>query len=505
MNSRTLRRRARWASVGAVVTIGATLTACAPAGSGGGGGPASNPLGFTPLTNNALSCASSGLPKFANDGLNNPVTPTKLMQAFDSALPINAPATSNTVGRQNDMIALSPDGAYLYTVSENANPTEAPGSVNGSDGVTRLTLATGKKEILANNVVAGVNQWQRIDGIKWYPYGGPGTSGAGVLLAGEEFAAGGVWQVNPDTGAFVRLDWLGNYAHEGIGIDAAGNLYLGDENRTGAIYKAVPTDKTNLTLGGTLYYMVGTGIDASGWKAVVNPANAITEANNGGAILFDRPEDFDERNGRIYFAPTEPKGDADTRHGNYNGTPAGGVDVLQNQVVNRGGVYSFDAVGTPDLSTQSGAIPYTKLTPMIDLNDPTYPNAAAAQAQQGLQFPDNIAFDGYGHLWVHEDIPDAATFPASGIDVSKQVRDQQDELYVFELNATGDAIVPNPDSSGPAVSGGYKAADMRTSPSATPSHPCENEFSGGIFAADGKTLYVNQQHWDNPTLTITIN
>ena len=501
MNSRSLRRRARAATFASAAVAGlAAFTGCAPTT------PTGIDLGFAPITTNALACSTSGLAKFANDPSGAPVTPIKLFQTGDSALPINAPATSNTVGRVNDMIALSPDGKYLYTSSENSIPSENSVGTPGSDGITRYTFATGKKEILANNVVAGVNQWQRIDGMKWYPYGGPGTSGAGVLLAGEEFAAGGIWQINPDTGAFTRLNWLGNYSHEGVGIDAAGNLYLGDESRTGAIYKAVPTDKNDLTLGGTLYYMVGTGIDPTGWKAVVNPATAIAEANNGGAILFDRPEDFDEHNGRIYFAPTEPVGDANLQHGNYNGTPTGGVDALLNQVVNPGGVYSLNTTGVPDLSTQSGALPkYTQLSPMIPVNDPTYATQAQAQAQQGLQFPDNIAFDGRGHLWVHEDIPDNnGSFPASGLDVSKQARNQQDELYVYELNAAGDAIIANPDSSGPGVSGGYKAADMQTSPSATPSHPCENEFTGGIFAADGKTLYINQQHWDNPTLTITL-
>jgi secreted PhoX family phosphatase len=84
------------------------------------------------------------------------------------------------------------------------------------------------------------------------------------------------------------------------------------------------------------------------------------------------------------------------------------------------------------------------------------------------------------------------------------VRDQQDELYVYVLNPAGDAIAANPDTTGPGVSGGYKAADMRTSPGAQPLHPCENEFTGGIFGPDGKTLFINQQHWDNPTLSIKI-
>jgi secreted PhoX family phosphatase len=380
------------------------------------------------------------------------------------------------------MIALSPNGRYLFTPSE----------AGASDGITRLTLKgdkAGTKEILAQNVdSAGKPVWSRIDGIKWYPYGGPRNKG--VLLASEEFNDGGVWQVNPDTGAFVRLSWIGNYAHEGIGLDKAGNLYLGDENRAGAIYKAVPNDPSDLTKGGALYYLVGTGTDASGWKKVVDPAKAISEALTGGAVLFDRPEDFDERNGRVYFAVTEPLADAAPRKGTAG------------QLVNEGGIYSLNTTGVPDLARASGSLPYNRLTPMIKVNDPKYATKAEAQAQQGLQFPDNIAFDRYGHLWVQEDIPDSnGSFPASGVDVGKQTRDQQDELYVFVLNKAGDALVANPDASGPGVSGGYKAADMRSSAKAT---PCENELSGGIFGRDG-TLYINQQHADNPTLAVSFD
>jgi secreted PhoX family phosphatase len=474
----------------------AAAASIALAGTAHAAQPAANNLGFTPISTNALSCSANGLMQFAPDKQGNPVSPTVLMQAGDEATPVNAPATSNTVGRENDMIALSPNGNYLFTPSENASPSDIGGK-DGSDGITRLTLTgpdAGKKEILADNTDAsGNNLWQRVDGMKWYPYGGH----QGVLLASEEFAAGGIWQIDPDTGDFVRLDWMGNYSHEGVGLDRAGNLYLGDEPRGGAIYKAVPNDVNDLTEGGTLYFMVGTGVDPTGWKKVNVPASASTEATNGGAILFDRPEDFDEANGRVYFAVTEPAGDADPRHGGSG------------QVVNRGGVYTLSTDGVPDLSTQSGALPpYNRLAPMIEVQDPIFtgPNAAAnAHAQQGLQFPDNLAFDGRGHLWVHEDIPDGTgAFPASGVDVSKQQRDQQDELYVFVLNAAGDRIVPNPDATGPGVSGGYKAADMRTSPGTPSGVHCENEFTGGIFGRDGKTLYINQQHHENPTLTIKI-
>ena len=484
-------------------TVGGVALAALSMGAAHADPSTANNLGFTPITTGALACSANGLIQFANDKNNHPVTPTQLMQAGDPATPVNAPASSNAVGRVNDMIALSPDNKSLFTSSENTIPTENGVGSAGSDGITRLVLSGknhGTAQILADNVDgAGNNLWQRVDGTKWYPHGGPG--GNGVLLESEEFGASGVggsnghiWQVDPDTGNFVRLDWLGGYSHEGVGLDAAGNLYLGAEERDrGAIFKAVPTDVNDLTQGGTLYYLVGTGTNATGWQEVKDPANAAFEAAAGGGILFDRPEDFDEANGRVYFAVTEPLGDALLHTGSSG------------QVVNKGGVYSLSTVGVPNLATQSGALPpYSRLEPMIQVNDPTYPTQSAAQTQQGLQFPDNLAFDGHGHLWVHEDIPDNnGTFPASGIDVSKQARNQQDELYVYVLNAAGDQIVPNPDTTGPGVSGGYKAADMRTSPGAA-GHPCENEFTGGIFGRDGKTLYINQQHWDNPTLTIKI-
>jgi Alkaline phosphatase PhoX len=483
-SSRATRRRVVGAAIGSAGLAAVIAAASSPATANG------PKMGFTPITTNALPCSASGYIKFANDTRNQHLTPTVLMQAGDPATPVNAPATSNKVGRENDMIALSRDGRYLFTSSENANPSET-GTPDGSDGITRLTLKgpnTGKKEILADNVdpVTGANLWQRVDGMKLYPYGGRGQ---GVLLASEEFATGGIWQINPDTGDFTRLDWLGSYSHEGIGLDKTGNLYLGDESRTGSIYRAVPNDRRDLTKGGTLSYLVGTSVDPSGWKQVVDPANASTEAGGGGAILFDRPEDFDEANGRVYFTATEPAADAALRIG------------AAGQLVNRGGVYSFSASGVPELSTRSGALPYTALTPMIEVSDPKYTTQAQAQAQQGLQFPDNLAFDKAGRLWVHEDIPDGTTFPASGIDVTKQARNQQDELYVFQLNKRGDAIVPNPDATGPGISGGYKAADMRTSPGAT---PCQNEFTGGFFSQTGETLYINQQHATNPTLSVDI-
>ena len=115
----------------------------------------------------------SGLARFANDKHGEPVTPTVLMQAGDPAFPGERAGASNEVGRENDMIALSPDGRYLFTLSENANPSEAGPAPNGSDGITRLTLKGrtpgGRRSWPTTWTRSGDNLWQRVDGMKWYP------------------------------------------------------------------------------------------------------------------------------------------------------------------------------------------------------------------------------------------------------------------------------------------------------------------------------------------------
>jgi len=123
----------------------ASLAAMAVGGTAGAAPPVGNDLGFTPITTNALACSVTGLPLFANDRRNQPVTPMVLMQTGDAAAPVNAPATSTAVGRENDMIALTPDGRYLFAVSENAS---------FSDGVTRLTLKDPRRSHPARDLVA---------------------------------------------------------------------------------------------------------------------------------------------------------------------------------------------------------------------------------------------------------------------------------------------------------------------------------------------------------------
>ena len=117
-----------------------------------------NELRFTPIITDALPCSTKGFISWANDAEGVAVTSTVLMKTGDPATIISS-STPTKVGRVNDMIALSPDGKYLYTVSENGTPPEV-GTTPDSDGITRLTLRgkdAGKKEIL-DKLPVGVDE-----------------------------------------------------------------------------------------------------------------------------------------------------------------------------------------------------------------------------------------------------------------------------------------------------------------------------------------------------------
>src|SRR5262245_32609922 len=125
MTHQSKRRSTRALITGAVGA--AALTALSFGASANAAPSTPNDLNFTPITSNALPCSAAGLPAFANDKHGNPIMPTLLMQTGDATTTVNPPGGSGTVGGNNDMIALSPDGQYLFTPSESAP----------SDGITR--------------------------------------------------------------------------------------------------------------------------------------------------------------------------------------------------------------------------------------------------------------------------------------------------------------------------------------------------------------------------------
>jgi len=292
-------------------------------------------LGFLPITSNALPCSTNGLIQFANDSANQPLTTDEAHAGRRSATPVNAPASSNKVGRVNDMIALSPDGRYLFTPSENSIPTE-----NGI-GVQGATLHSarvkgpnqGKRRSLPTTSMPRVRtRGNESTVLKWYPRGGP--EGEGILLASEEFTGGRHLASQSEDRAFVRLDWLGNYATKVLSRPPPQSLPRRRGSRC-AIYKGSSERHRDLTKGGTLYYLVAPALTPSGWKQVVNPRTHRWRPQQAGAILFDRPEDFDEHNGASTSRSPSPPATPNPRVG------------AAGQVVNRGGVYSLSTVAWP--------------------------------------------------------------------------------------------------------------------------------------------------------------
>jgi hypothetical protein len=222
------RRRICGAAVGSVTVVTLSVASASPATS------LSAPnLGFAPITTNVLPCSANGLMQVANDKRNQPVTPTQLMQAGDSATPVNAPTTSNKVGRVNDMIA----------------------------------------------------------------------------VASEEFAAGGIWQINPDRGG-VRASRLAGELLPRGDRPRQGRQPL--PRRRGSGWRDLrgraerhprPDQGRHAVLPGRKLHR------PDRLEAGVEPRECVGRSQRRGAILFDRPEDFDEANGRVYFAVSEPAGD----------------------------------------------------------------------------------------------------------------------------------------------------------------------------------------------------
>lgn len=214
-----------------------------------------------------------------------PATEIQLPPGFKARVIVKPgdPIAGGAYATNPDMNVLDPTGRYLFTSHEIFDAATA--AVSGS--LTRTDLQTGETVTLVSGRRAA-------DGLKWTPWG--------TLLLGEEYPAGGIWEVNPWSGAHERRHLLGTFSHEGIAIAKDGTVYLGDEYSQGAIYKFVPRrplTRRSLTEG-TLYALKA----GEGWIRIDDPAGARAEAIAKGATLFNRPEDIEIRKGTIYVAIT---------------------------------------------------------------------------------------------------------------------------------------------------------------------------------------------------------
>ncbi len=369
---------------------------------------------FTPLSSSAV-CSVGG-------GLEQVLLPSGFVAtlvASEPSFPDNADMnTVNETGRDA--------GRFLYRTHE----------IAPNAGVSVTDLETGE-----THVVAQRSDWERFDGIVWTPWG--------TLLAAEEASpaaspdpdfpdatAGLVYEIDPHTGGVHARPAVGSKSHEGMRFDFQGNLYGISERAPGFLYKFVADRRGDLSAG-QLYALrlVEDLGDRTGWgewvaldRAQVR-INADVAAEAVGATGYSRPEDVETG------AST-----GNVARGNYLYVAVTGEDR----------VLAIDlSAGRGDRRGQVFVSDYVR----DGVNAPT-----------DFDFPDNLALDKDGNLFITEDPGGGAPTKTMG-----------DDIWVSQ-----------PDRANP---GRGQAAQRFASIT-----DCQAEPTGIYFSKSGRTLFVDIQH-----------
>jgi len=325
-----------------------------------------------------------------------------------------------------------PDVPDMNTVNENGRQagrfiyrTHELGS-NGAVSVTDLW--TGETRILAQRP-----EWGRLDGIVWTPWGS--------LLIAEERAGGLVYEIDPDSGTATARPAIGRKSHEGMRFDPQGNLYSISESNPGYIFKFVPDVSGDLSTGQSYALKVveptGDRTGEARWLLLNQTdveANADAAAAAVAATGYNRPED-------VEIATS-------------TGNNRGGANTLYVAVTGPGD----NRILAIDLREPKGG--RDKETAFVSDYVRVGLNAPA-----DFEWPDNVALDKNGNLYITED---PATAPNTG---------RGDDIWVATPAAGGD-------SHGPASS-------VERFASLT---DCNAEPTGIYFDLGGTTLFVHAQH-----------
>ncbi|TFC99505.1 DUF839 domain-containing protein [Cryobacterium sinapicolor] len=284
----------------AVFALTATATATAVVGIAPAALAATGPFDFVPLAGSAYEQGSTDwtqpyvVPEGFTQTLVHDETVLDVYPGVDDLHDMN---TQNETGVQA--------GRYLYNTYE-----------VGSNGAVSVTdLKTG-----AVSVIAQRPDWNRLDGIRWTPWGS--------LLVTEETAGGKVFELflaKNDPTSVERIEErteLGALRHEGIDVASDGSVIVIDELNGGSIFKFVPTVRGDLSAG-RLHALRITGLTDAAQKW--NPAtfaekvgafewvaldqaqvrvDADVAANNVSATEFGRPEDVEIIGQTLYVANT---------------------------------------------------------------------------------------------------------------------------------------------------------------------------------------------------------
>ena len=382
--------------------------------------------------------------------------------------------------------------------------------------VTRVDLDQAdpkqRVKLLAGTDTAG-GKLPTFDGITWDPFSHQ------LLLTAESSApTGGVFAVSldangdPTSSGAVRLTALGSGGYEGIQNDADGNVWIVEDiggtaagtNGKGKVpnsyvYRFTPTDRTDLTKGGTLQALQvlragGTPVTAAqlqvdgrdpfiadlhtygktfttAWATVADVSNATAGAKAAGATPFKRPENGVFRPGtgfkEFYFTET------------------GDTNALSDLPGAFGAVFRL---------TQSGPGATTGTISPVTVGDVTH---------TGL---DNISFASKDQLLVVEDAGDGLHAQRGALDsgYALDLRKKEDRTPFRWLaegrdgSATYDAL----------FSPGYNDGDNEI----TGIHTSDGDVTvGGILGAKVPTQFANgwrifwtQQHGENVTWELSL-
>ncbi|HSP75423.1 MAG TPA: alkaline phosphatase PhoX [Cryobacterium sp.] len=284
----------------AVFALTATATATAVVGIAPAALAASGPFDFVPIAGSAYQQGSTdwSVPYLVPEGFTQTLvhdeTVLDLYPGVDDLHDMN---TQNETGFQA--------GRYLYNTYE-----------VGSNGAVSVTdLKTGTVSVIAQRA-----DWNRLDGIRWTPWGS--------LLVTEETTGGKVFELffaKNDPTTVERIEErteLGALRHEGIDVAADGSVVVIDELNGGSIFKFVPTVRGDLSQG-QLHALKITGLTDAAQKW--NPAtftdkvgafewvaldqaqvrvDADVAADEVGATEFGRPEDVEIIGQTLYVANT---------------------------------------------------------------------------------------------------------------------------------------------------------------------------------------------------------
>lgn len=209
-------------------------------------------------------------------------------------------------------------GRYLYRTHEVrlGRGDDVVDAIGGT--VSVVDLETGENRILAQQ--GGLEDgYTALDGIRWTPWG--------TLLFAEETEGGRLFEIvlNDDmmsAAEIIDRPYVGRLAHEGIDLDNDGNVYIVDEHRGrssgcedltpcgGGVYKFVPHTYGDLSQGEL--YVLGITSDSrrdntgqGEWLGPIDAFNARRAGTEAGGASYQRPEDLEIIDGKLYVAITE--------------------------------------------------------------------------------------------------------------------------------------------------------------------------------------------------------